>query len=391
MRTFAAAIALLVLSLACPASAAPERKLAVVALAGSSCPDASALVDKLREELPRWTIASRGKGDVLSAVVELEKPGTLAVKLIDHGRLVEQRSIDFQPQGCVDLPRTIALIVKLWVRALPGLRDEPPEPKSTRGATQPSATAPEEPKPEPIIAPPEMPSLTPAIPEHPPVVTVAPSPHTTKPAPIVVAVDAPKAVPRVEVAEPAPPPLPTTTSPSFFPPLHLELLAGGGGLASLAGDLAPTAGLRIDLGLGEHFGLELHGAWDGALHGTGDGGSVSISRQVLALQLRAMFHPRSVDSSRILVLAGPALQHVSGRGSDLPGSSTQSSTDLGAELGALWAQDLASDFAIAVGPWARLWTRADVFYVSLNNQPETIYRTPRVWLGAEVSVTYRVF
>ncbi|MBS2029566.1 MAG: hypothetical protein JST54_16810 [Deltaproteobacteria bacterium] len=400
MRTLFAALAFI--AFASPAVAAPVRKLAVVVPPSSSCPDAIAVVETLREELPRWTVAPGGQGEALSAVVELAKPDTLAVKLIDHGRLVEHRSIEFAPGGCADLPRTISLIVKLWVRALPGVRDEAPEPKPVRQIAKRQQPVREEPKPEPVAIAPE-PHETPAIPEPPPQVaapmpapdagpppTIPPPQPAPPPPPVVVAVaDVPKPAPNAAVAHPAE--SKPAASTWTLPPLHLELLAGGGGMASFSGDVSPTAGLRIDLGMGARFGLELHGAWDGSLTGRSDGGSVTVSRQALALQLRATLHPRSVDTSRILILAGPALQHVSGQSANFQGANSASSTDFGGELGALWAQDLPAGFAIAGGPSARLWSRSDNFWVKISGNPHTLESTPQFWLGAEVCVTYRVF
>ena len=299
------------------------------------------------------------------------------------------------------LPRTISLIVKLWVRALPGVRDDAPEPKPVRQVAKRPTPAREEPKPEPVVVV----SETPAIPEPPPQAaapapepdagpapTISPPQPAPAPPPIVtVAVaEEPKPAPVVEVAHPVPepPPSPRTWT---LPSLHLELLAGGGGMAALSGEVSPTAGLRIDLGIGARFGLELHGAWDGSLTGRGDGGSVTVNQQALALQFRATFHPRSVDTSRIMVLAGPALQHVAGTSTNFQGANSGSSTDWGAELGALWAQDLPADFAVGVGPWARLWSRSDDFWVKISGTPHTLESTPQFWLGAEVCVTYRVF
>jgi hypothetical protein len=482
LKGVAAAVALL---LAASASAAPASRAMVVEVpASSACPNGAALIEMLRSDLPRWQVSPGSARSSNGMAVTIEPSGSdrLSLRLFDQGRLVEQRMIDFTPEACPDLPRTIALIVKVWVRALPGLSGRLTLPQeqthvATSSMAKPSqeSVAKERPSALRIPTPASMPTTTtvvqstPPIPEKPTrpeqsseplVATTAqnvsvpspvqnPSTAATPPPPISTPISttdsnsnsnappAPTLAPtstsmstanaasasastsaptptllasayELGPLEPAAPTVPPTTpsetvtapkpdkvaaNDSGLGPVHLELFAGGGAMASpadgaVASSVAPSVGLRVDLGLGSRFGLQLGGGWDGTLtHGLGSG-SVSVERQMIGLDFRATLFPLESTSSRILLLAGPALQRLDGRGSGY--TTTDEKTDVvpGWELTAFWAQSPTNGLSVWAGPSARGWAWKDSFDV---DHVGTVVTSPQFWLGAVVGLGYQPF
>jgi hypothetical protein len=418
---------------------APAPRLAVEVSSRSRCPRADALVETLQAGFPRWRVElSRHRHDGLAVVVTPQAPGHLELQLVDRGRPVQTRDIEFERASCDDLSRTITLIVKVWVRALPDMPGHAALPKVEPVASKPEAVKPRPaPRPEGVQTPssavpgPEAPLVVIEPVEVTPPIPVAPEPST--PAPDPKSVLDPKTVPdpkpapeakaevmslsqaaraaRVEVAAPAvataagltPPPLvppeartapalaPTTAAPGG-PRLGLELLLGGGGFLAAdgtqAGSLAPDLGGRVEFHVGERWGVSLGGGWDGALSATSAPGSVSVSRLWAGLDLLATMRPLDSTESRILLRAGPALQRLDGQGQGYTTNRQAAATDLGAELGGVWAQDLAEGFSLWAGPQVRLWARKDTFAVG---NVGTVLTAPRVWLGATLGLAYRFF
>ena len=400
-----AAFVLVLLATSTAWSERPARELAVAVPLSSSCPEGKALIDTLEGELPHWSVAPlahRAPGLVVR--VKPVRKGRLLLELVDRGNVVQQRPLDFAPSNCRDLAGTIALIVKVWVHALPEVAMPPPE-RATRAAlaaTLPlksppprealprapppaavveSASAPPPPAPEPI-APPPVPTLTPPLePAAPPSVPAtldAPLPGDAGPATSPDTDGGPVIAP-------------------LLPAIHLEVEAGGGGLVSTMGTLAPTAALRLDLGFGATWGIEAWGGWDGDLSASAPKGigTIQIARQALGLELRATLHPLASTSSRVMLLAGPALERLDGSATGFSSHRSEIGLGEGIEVGAFWAQTLAGGLSLWAGPTGRWWFSQDSFRVANlgapNGAPTLSTTPPRFWVGASLGVAYRWF
>jgi hypothetical protein len=318
---------------------------------------------------------------------------------------------------------TVALIVKVWVRALPGV--------GTQRASTPAPPARASPH---LLAAESLPSLAPAmaatsaavdgeravdapgpasslavtefdggVPEvaapAAPATAAAPtdagaSPNTASPIPLFDArpldagIEAPSAVAAAPVdvgtasAEVSKPPPEARLIDRVF----VETLVGGGALGAAIGTIAPSLAGRVDVGLDSRVGLQLWGGWDGTLTAALGPGSVSVRRQAFGIDGRVTFFPRASTASRISLTAGPALQRLEGTGSHYRSDSSVVELDPGIALGAMWLETFAGGFSAWAGLDARAWLSQDSFQIRNLGVAIT---PPQQWLGLQIGLAYR--